>query len=271
MRKKLLILEILFIIIASASGKDYHRELIYKQVNENPLVLRVYHPLLKPQEVTPALVMFFGGGWKSGNLCAFTHFAERYMQKGIAVVLVEYRTESVHGTTPIESLKDAKSAMRYLKAHADELYIDKESIISGGGSAGGHLAAACWTNDNINEGTDDLTVSAKPKALVLLNAVIDNGPDGYGYDRIISYYPDFSPIDNIKPGFPPTTFHLGTNDNLIPVSTGQLFKQRIEAAGGRCDLHLYEDGIHGFFYQEPYKTQVFDSVDQFLISLNYIK
>jgi len=140
----------------------------------------------------------------------FYPFCRTLYAKGISVVLVEYRTESVHGTTPIESLKDAKSAMRYLYVHAESLYIDKDKIIAGGGSAGGHLAAACWTNENINDDTDDLTVSAKPKALVLLNPVIDNGPEGYGYDRITGYYPDFSPIDNIKSGFPPTTFHLGT-------------------------------------------------------------
>jgi acetyl esterase/lipase len=186
-------------------------------------------------------------------------------------VLVDYRVKSRHNTTPFESLKDAKSAIRYLRQHAEDLGIDANRIVASGGSAGGHLAAACFTNESLNESSDDLAISPKPNALVLFNPVIDNGKDGYGFERIGEAYITFSPIHNVKKGFPPTIFFLGTNDKLIPVSTAQNFKQKIEALGGRCDLFLFDNQPHGFFNKEPYLSETIAKADSFLMSLNYIK
>lgn len=60
-----------------------------------------------------------------------------------------------------------------------------------GGSAGGHLAAAIASIDGFNDATDDLSVSCKPNLLVLFNPVLDNGPEGYGYDRVKSIIRNF--------------------------------------------------------------------------------
>src|SRR5690606_16991650 len=122
------------------------------------------------------------------------------------------------------------------KQHAAELQIDTTRLIASGGSAGGHLAAACFTNETIDEDTDPMEFSSKPKVLVLFNPAVDNSAAGYGYDRLGDRWEEFSPLHNVRSPFPPTIFFLGTNDNLIPVSTGQEFKQKIEQVGGRCDL-----------------------------------
>jgi acetyl esterase/lipase len=185
-------------------------------------------------------------------------------------VLVDYRVKSRHNTTPFESLKDAKSAIRFLRKNAVELGIDANRIVASGGSAGGHLAAACFTNESLNESTDDLSVSSKPNALVLFNPVIDNGKDGYGYERIGDAYVTFSPIHNIKKGFPPTIFFLGTTDKLIPVSSAQNFKRKVEEVGGRCELFLFDNQPHGFFNKEPFLSETIAKTDSFLLSLNYI-
>ena len=62
------------------------------------------------------------------------------------------------------------------------LGIDNGKIAAGGGSAGGHVAAAVATVD----GFEDLghSVQATPDALVLFNPVYDNGPEGYGNSRV---------------------------------------------------------------------------------------
>jgi acetyl esterase/lipase len=180
------------------------------------------------------------------------------------------RVKSRQKTTPIEALKDAKSAIRYLRQNAAELGIDPDKIAVSGGSAGGHLAAACSTNLTINDASDDLVFSSQPNALVLFNPVIDNSAEGYGYDRIKDYYPEFSPIHNIRKGFPPTAFFVGTNDNLIPVKTAELFKQKIELVGSRCDLFLYKDQVHGFFNQPILHADILSKVDAFLQSIGYM-
>jgi acetyl esterase len=82
---------------------------------------------------------------------------------------------------------------------------------------------------------------------VLFNPVIDNGPGGYGYERISDSYKSFSPLHNINKGAPPTIFFLGTKDKLIPVETARYYKTVMEKVGSRCELFLYEDQGHGFF------------------------
>jgi acetyl esterase/lipase len=245
--------------------------LIYKQIGATKLKMLVYKPSnFSKAKNRPAIVFFPGGGWFFSKITQFEIFAQHCASKGMVAVLADYRVKSRHQTTPVESLKDAKSAVRYLRQNAAVLGIDPHKIAVSGGSAGGHLAAACYTNLTINETSDDLTISPEPNALVLFNPVIDNSAEGYGYDRIKEYFPEFSPVHNIRKGFPPTIFFVGTKDNLIPVKTAELFKQKIELVGSRCELFLYKDQAHGFFNQPVFHTDILSKVDAFLQSIGYM-
>jgi acetyl esterase/lipase len=247
-------------------------ELNYKQVDTVQLGLKIFYPSgYKKGNHHPTMVFFFGGGWTGGSMTQFEPHALHFAAKNMITVLVDYRVKSRHNTTPFESLKDAKSAIRYLRQHAVELGVDAKRIVASGGSAGGHLAAACFTNESLNESSDDVAISAKPNALVLFNPVIDNGKDGYGFERIGENYVTFSPMHNVKKGFPPTIFFLGTKDKLIPVATAEMFKKKIEEVGSRCELFLSEDQPHGFFNKEPYLSETIAKTDSFLMSLTYIK
>src|SRR5690606_27476320 len=121
-------------------------------------------------------------------------------------------------TTPFESVKDGRSAIRYLRKHADQLGVDVNRLAASGGSAGGHVAAAADLT-KIDEASDDLSIDPRPNALVLFNPVFNNGPGNYGYERFKGRYKDISPFHNIKEGAAPTIVFLGTEDSLIPVET----------------------------------------------------
>lgn len=247
-------------------------ELTYKQVDTVKLGLKIFYPpAYKKGDRLPTIVFFFGGGWTGGSMAQFEPHALHFATKNMIAVLVDYRVKSRHNTSPFESVKDAKSAIRYLRQHAEALCVDVNRIVASGGSAGGHLAAACFTNESLNESSDDIAISAKPNALVLFNPVIDNGKEGYGFERIGENYITFSPIHNIQKGFPPTVFFLGTKDKLIPVATAETFKKKIEQVGGRCELFLSEDQPHGFFNKEPYLSETIAKTDLFLLSLRYIQ
>jgi len=249
------------------------KEVRYKQVDTTELFLEVHSPEnLDLTTKHPALIFFFGGGWKGGDRYHFINHAKYFAKRGLICFLADYRTETKHGTTPFESLQDAKSAIRYLRENADKFGIDPNKIIASGGSAGGHLAAAAALAKGFDETSDDLSVSSIPNALVLFNPVIDNGPGGYGNERIGDAYKDFSPLHNIEKGAPPTIIFLGTQDKLIPVVTTEYYKTVMEKVGSRCELKLYEGGQHGFFnYRnlENYKQTVSEA-DTFLQSLGYL-
>jgi len=245
----------------------------YKQVDSTKLNLAVsYPPDFDQKKTYPAIVFFFGGGWNGGNSDQFEPHAKYFSQRGVICYRADYRVKSRQGTTPFESLKDAKSAIRFIREHAKELQVDPQRIVASGGSAGGHLAAATAIVTSFNEGSDKLSYSCIPNALILFNPVIDNGPGGYGYERVGEAYKDFSPLHNIREGAPPTIFFLGTEDRLIPEETARYYKTVMEKVGSRCDLFLYEGQGHGFFNYsqiDNYKLTVAEA-NRFLISLGII-
>lgn len=249
-------------------------KVIYKTIDTLELSLEVYRPVGKPDENGfPAMVFFFGGGWTGGTTAQFEPQAKYFSERGIVCFLAEYRVSSRNQTTPFESVMDAKSAVRFIRRHAKEFQIDPEKIIASGGSAGGHLAAATALIDGYNDPTDDLSISCKPTALVLFNPVIDNGPGGYGFERIGEAYPDFSPLHNIRQGAPPTVIFLGTEDNLIPVETMKYYQTVMQKVESRCELFLYEGQPHGFFNFRnfDYYKETLLQADLFLQSLGYLK
>lgn len=261
-------------IVLSSSICSAQEQCLYKQIDTTKLFMEVYYPDKVDSSLNyPAIVFFFGGGWISGDRFHFINHAKYFSKRGLVCFLVDYRTKSKNNTTPFESLKDAKSAIRFIRKNASDFGIDTTKIIASGGSAGGQLAAATALINTYNENSDDLSISCIPNALVLYNPVIDNGPGGYGYERIGDEYKNFSPIHNINKGTPPTIIFLGTNDALIPVETAEYFKIVMEKTKSRCDLHLYKGEGHGFFnYKnlEYYKKTIIEA-DKFLISLGYLK
>lgn len=261
----------LMLVLASTQATWSQEEIIYKTVDSVELKLK-YYKAQNSNTPQPALVFFFGGGWKKGDILQFEPHAKYFSQRGIACFLVDYRVKNRHQTSPFESLKDAKSAFRYLREHAVKFKIDSNKICGAGASAGGQLVAAAALVEGYNEISDNLEVSCKPNALVLFNPAIDNGPGGIGYSRIGPAYKDFSPLHNIKNGAPPTIILQGTKDYLIPVETVQYYKTVMKKIGSRCDLHLYQGKNHGFFNYnkfQNYKTTLVE-VDQFLQSLGYL-
>jgi acetyl esterase len=243
----------------------------YKQTEHGPLTLHVFNPPgHKAGDKTPAIVFFFGGGWKSGSPKQFYPQSAHLASRGMVAICADYRTESRHGTTPQECVKDGKSAMRRVRSHAHELGIDPDRIAAGGGSAGGHVAATTAVIKGFNEESEDLSVRCRPDALVLFNPVFDNGPEGYGYDRVKKYWQEFSPLHNLDASVPPTLVMLGTKDNLIPVATAEAYKAKMEELGVRCDLILYEEQPHGFFNKAKYE-ETLQATDDFLVSLGYLE
>ena len=198
------------------------------------------------------------------------HFA----RLGLVTVLADYRLKGKHQTTPFVAVSDARSAMRFLKEKGTGLGIDTSRIVAAGGSSGGHLAAATAMLNHYDDPNDKLNFSCRPAALILFNPVVDNGPGGFGYDRIGDQYPYFSPLHNVRADVPPTLSLIGTADKLIPVATARQYQQKIQAAGGRCDLILYDGQPHGFFNfdRKPndYYHKTLTQIELFLTSLHYL-
>jgi acetyl esterase/lipase len=244
----------------------------YKTMDTVHLYLHVYRPenFDKNKEYN-AIVFFHGGGWNQGSYKAFQRQSRYLASRGMIAISADYRVKRVHGTTPFDAVEDAKSAIRYVRKHAGELNINPNMIAAGGGSAGGHLAAACGVITGLEPKGEDLSVSSKPDALVLFNPVYDNSKNGFGYRRMGGRYKEISPLHNIKKGAPPTIVFFGTKDKTTPVASSKEYEKRMKEAGNRIELNLYEGAEHRFFNKSPYFEDTLYKTDVFLTSLGYLK
>lgn len=259
-------------IAARTSSLKPDRSIIYKEPGGQTLSVHLFLPKdWKDSDQRPAAVFFFGGGWAVGHPSQFFPQAQALAKHGMVGISADYRTMSSHKTDPKACVEDGVSAVRWIRAHAKELGVDPNKLAAGGGSAGGHVAAASTFCKGFDAKGEDLSISTRANALILFNPVLDNGPDGgWGHSKVKDYWQSISPAHNISKPVPPTLFMLGTKDNLIPVSTATRFRDKVQAAGGRCDLMLHEDGKHGFFNDPPHLENTMREMITFLKSLGWI-
>ena len=214
-------------------------KILYKNTPQEDMYLYLLRPSGKSNKALPAIVYFTGGGWVNGNVEDQIPNAAWFRDHGIIGIEADYRVKSRHGTSPVECIEDAKSAIRYVRAHARELGIDPNRIIAAGGSAGGHLAA-CTCIDGGDASGEDLTISSKPNALVLHNPALG---EGFGKE-FFDAHPEFSPILHIQKGWPPTIISNGTKDKITPIEFAEKFTRLMKESGSTCELISVKDADH---------------------------
>jgi len=214
-------------------------KVLYKKTRQEDMYLYILRPQAKSEKALPAIVYFTGGGWVAGDVYGQIPNPAWFRDHGIIGIEADYRVKSRHETTPIECIEDAKSAIRYVRAHAKELGIDPNKIIAAGGSAGGHLAACTFLDGGDTLG-EDLKISSKPNALVLHNPVLG---EGFGKE-FFDAHPEFSPILHVKKGWPPTILSNGTKDNTTPFQYAEKFTRLMTEAGNVCKLIPVKDADH---------------------------
>lgn len=247
--------------------------LIYKRAGARELKLHIDKPAgWKLSDKRSAIVFFFGGGWVGGSPEQFRPQSEYFASRGMVGIRVEYRViPKGEKGPPVVCVQDAKSAMRWVRAHAGELGVDPQRIVGSGGSAGGHLAAFASMVPGLDSPDDDAAVSPRAAALVLFNPVFNNGPGQWGYSVVGDRYREFSPAHHITSNAPPAIVFLGTKDALIPVKTVDDFQAAMKHAGVRCDAVFYPDQAHGFFNRDPWRTRTLIAADRFLASLGLLE
>lgn len=251
----------------------------YKSVGDTKLNLYVFNPATP--ENAPAIVFFFGGGWKSGSPQQFEMQCRELAKRGMVAITADYRVESRHNAKPTECLADARSAVRWVRAHASQLGVDPQRIAAGGGSAGGHLAACTPFISEFDEPGEDKSVSAVPNALVLFNPALVLAPiegfdaKGFGVrvpeERMGTKPENLSPAHHITKFGPPTIIFHGREDTTVPFTSAEAFTANMKSLGNRCDLHGFEGQKHGFFNSDKFKAKTLAEADQFLVSLGWLK
>lgn len=257
---------------------DGAKQSTYKTIGDVKLDMWIFRP--ENSERAPAVVFFFGGGWQSGTPQQFEDQCRYLAKRGMVAIAADYRVASRHQVKPIQCVSDARSAIRWVRAHCDELGVDPNRIAAAGGSAGGHIAACTAFIDKFDEKAEDAAVSAVPNALILFNPALVLAPvDGYdlqGFgtrvpkDRMGTNPIEISPIHHVTANAPPTIIFHGREDTTVPYSSAEVFEKKMISLGNRCELKGFDNQKHGFFNSGKYKEITLAETDKFLVSLGWL-
>jgi acetyl esterase len=259
---------------------------VYKSIDGVDLRLHIFNPdNHDPAKATPAIVFFFGGAWTLGNVNQFMPQARHLANRGMIAIVADYRVFGRHKTSAFEAMADAKSAIRWLRAHAAELGIDGHRIAAGGGSSGGHIALTAALLERFDETTEDRRLSSKPNGLVLFNPGVDTSSPRAGQlpanvseilkARLGERGREASPLHHIGPGLPPILILYGKDDATVPYSDVDRFCSEARERGNQCTLIGYAGAPHGFFNPmnaggKWYRETLLEA-DRFLTRLGYLR
>ncbi|MFC2126120.1 alpha/beta hydrolase [Bacteroidota bacterium] len=207
----------------------------------------IYSPDQKSgEDLYPAVIFFFGGGWVNGNVGQFAPNCKHLSNKGVIGITAQYRIKSKHNTTPQDAMEDAKSAIRWVREHAEEYRIDPSRIAAGGGSAGGHLAACTGLVPGFENDQENLQVSSRPDAMILFNPVVKIPPfsERFGGDENGM---KASPYNFVSENAPPCIIFHGTHDTLVDKDDILEFQNKMKLNGNYCEVVLFGDQGHAFF------------------------
>ncbi len=148
---------------------------VYKQ--EPRRTLTVYYPDdWKADDRRPALIIF---------RCNIPYHREHFRKLGMVVIEPQLAAvnsgrlpslslqEIAKQPKPRDQVADTKSAIRFIRSHADELGVDPNRLVATGTSGGGDLALQSYINTAFEDPEDDRAVSHQPNALVLYCPAFD--------------------------------------------------------------------------------------------------
>lgn len=222
------------------------------EVFETPTIT----PFIPEEKKSDAAVVIFPGG---GYVIRADHegsgYAEFLNKHGIAAFVVDYRVRP--HTFPLQLL-DARRAVRYVRANAEQYGIDKNKIAVMGSSAGAHLAAMVSTYfESIDfEGVDSIdNEDFLPNAQILCYPVICH-PTGDGVSHEGSYknllgenYPALSekvnPALNVTESTPPAFIWHTAADSGVNVINSYTYATSLRKNNVPCEMHIFPYGAHG--------------------------
>ena len=223
----------------------------------------------------PLVLLVHGGAFMFGDKADPMSKAgtDQLLQNGYAVAAVNYRL-SGEAIAPAQ-IRDVKTAVRWLRAHASEYHLNPAKFGAWGGSAGANLAALLGTSREAAalEGaelgcpSESSAVQAVvdwfgPVDFLKMDEQLAAFPDGQKHDlpdsaesiligAPIQSRPDLvravNPITYVSPSAAPFLIQHGTDDRVVPVQQSQmLYEALIPAIGAdKVTLTLLQGAPHG--------------------------
>jgi len=217
----------------------------YKSINGFSLQAHLFYPDdYRAGEKRATMVIFHGGGFVLGNPSWAFQSGRHYADLGMIAIAAHYRLSNYRDITPIAAIEDAQDLMLWLRANSDSLGIMSNLIAASGWSVGGQL---CLTLAIFPAELPLQNIDTVPNALLLTSP----GTDTRGWFTELLNGADidplqFSPVDHVAAGLPPTLILQGRDDTVTPLRDVQRLYDKMIAAGNACEMNIY-DGVGHLF------------------------
>lgn len=293
MNIKWLVFSGLFLIAGMLSAQNYTvtMDLAYTSVTtSDQQYLDVYVP--KSEMAMPCVVWIHGGAWMYGSKTGLPRQVGFLLNHGYVVASIGYRL-SGEAIFPAQ-IYDCKTAIRFLKAHAEKYHIDTARIAVAGSSAGGHLAALVGTSADVSELEDKEMGSSGFNSRV--QAVVDfYGPTDFSImdelpascknpmKHLVPDSPESlllgcnivdcpekvkeaNPMTYITLDDPPFLIFHGKADCTVTSECSVLLAQQLKQTGIEANLNLIPGAGHGGkeFLSDEVKDKVLAFLDRVL-------
>jgi acetyl esterase/lipase len=223
----------------------------------------LYFPrTISPGARLPAMVIIHGGGWNGGQRDGKRelNIGGTLARHGYVGMSIDYKLARGHGAIWPQNLWDCKTAVRWLRKHADRLGLDPDRIGVMGGSAGGHLAsmvALTTADDGLDPAKPYGEFSCAVRLCIDLYGIADIATyhDVKMLGKTIAEAPELyrraSPLTYVRPGAVPFLILHGTADTTVNVKQSEVFAAAFAKAGVPHELVIIPGARHTFDLEPP--------------------
>lgn len=225
--------------------------------------ITVYTPA-KGKENGTAVIVLPSGGYRV-VVDEGADFAKAFISKGITVFVLKYRlpSDAIMQDKATGPLQDAQMAIKLVRMHAKEYKLDTNKIGFVGVSAGGHIASTAATHLNTVLIDNKEKINLRPDFMVLIYPVISftRPTISEATTRTVANLLGTNPSDSLLNFFsnekhvtsntPPTFLLHAGDDERVYVEHSILFYQALQKAKVKSELHVLQNGGHGFALEHP--------------------
>lgn len=203
----------------------------------------------------PAVVICPGGGYARLSIVKEGYEVARWFNSlGVDAFVLKYRMKEFGYPAP---LQDTTAAIRYLRAHAEELGLDPDRIGILGFSAGGHaagMATTLYDSPEARTGSELDAVSARPDFAVLAYPVatmkepfVHKGSrrNLLGEEPTQELMERLSLETQVDEDTPPVFLFHTADDASVPVENSLQFATAMSAHGRSVAVHVTASAPHG--------------------------
>ena len=274
---------------------EISQDVVFAHADGKDIVMRVIKPWkndLTKDRVYPLIVFIQGSGWTSPNVFFNMPQVAQIARTGYVIACVTHRSANEGSPAPA-FLQDVKSAVRYLRAHAEEYQIDPTRVAAWGTSSGGNTALLLgltgddprYTSDVHPEQSDAVkcvvdvfgptdmmsqftgrqdnfeAVEMDPGMADYFNRILGcpwNTPEGRKAADAIS------PLQILKAGMelPPMLLLYGDADPIVPYDQGERMFEKLCQLGYDADFVRVTGAEHeGNFWSQPIYDEILAYLD----------